>query len=175
VTDFKLAFKTDCQFASTALIRHGELAPMFVVHSRDGRMVPVLVAIERDAAYTVARLVCIAYDAIAISMIAEAWTATEQKDRPPSVVPIREREDRMEVVSVAMVASEPERCQFTSLREIIRDWNGKITGVGPELIPEDAQGEGTLFELLPPHPPSKMERQAAQVLLDQATKRGLLS
>jgi hypothetical protein len=174
VTDFKLAFKADCEFASTALIRHGELAPMFVVRGRDGSVVPILAAGERETAYTLARIVCVAHDAIAISMIAEAWTATEQRDQP-TFVPVNKREDRKEVVSVAMVMSEPKRCQFTSLREIVRDWNGRITGVGPELLPGDAEGEGPLFDLLPTHRPGKLEREVAQELINQATKNGLLS
>jgi hypothetical protein len=147
----------------------GQLAPMFVVHAHDGTIIPVLATWDNKSGhYDVVKVICIAHDAIAICMICEGWiagarTREELEGRPPS-----EREDRKEVVSVTMSMRQPRVRSLSSWREIIRDWDGKITGVGPELVPPGIQGVGRMFELLPEERPSRRDREWAKKLLAES-------
>jgi hypothetical protein len=167
---FQIAFKIDRDFAETCIKRAGELAPMFVVHCRDGSIVPMIVTgfgDNRDGAYQMATVACIAYDAVAISMIAESWMAREDKHDPSGLSP-GQRENKREVVAVSFAARDTK---LMSIREILRAADGTISGLGDELVTAASHTEGRLYSVLPAVRPTKAQIRTAREMLDACGDR----
>jgi hypothetical protein len=166
MTELKDRFAKDCEFAATALLDRGSIAPMFIVHCDLG-LVPVLASFsntkEKALTYDFIELLCVAYDATAVVMMTEAWMAQEHGTNNP--LPPSEREDRVEVLIVTMAARGTNgREEFHSCREIIRDKQDQLIGLKPENPPYDGI-RGALFELLPSEPATAQQKAAAQATL----------
>lgn len=170
--DAKKAFDHDKTYAERAIIARGQLAPIFVVHAANGDVVPVLIGNfspeTRELTYLLARTACIAFDAVALGMITEAWMATQPIGTPIEHAP-SEREDRIEVVIVSMAVRDDatgEIAKYFSGREILRDATGKVTGLAE--LTMDGQPEGRLFDVLPDQRVPPVAQQAALALLSKA-------
>jgi hypothetical protein len=159
------AFKLDCEFAAKALRTQGSLATMFVIRGHGGEVIPMMFADgTKEDCYRMVQLAAIAHDAEAVSNISEAWTLPAGP-RPPEVLPA-DSERRIEVIAVQIVTLEEALC---SMREIIRDAEGKFTGLGPERVPQTtikmADFGGYMSRVIPPERPDQHNRETAETLL----------
>ncbi len=178
------------EFGVQQLIANGEVHPMFTLYtpSNERLVLPAAWQNARDKANVQAkvRIVAIAHDVHAISLITEAWTRSlsrangeteaEFHTRTHAVRP-SEAEDRTEVLMVTLTyrddANETRSMQRSA--EILRDAAGKPTGVKPvDDDLDDMTMTGSMLEILPNERPSSSQRAAAREvmrLLGIATER----
>jgi hypothetical protein len=170
----------DYHFAKTALLSQGSVAPMYIVHSRNG-IIPILATYndgaQKNAVHNVVRMFCIAEDADAVGYIGEAWSAKampEDAAHPdrPTVMP-KDREDRMEVVVCQIIYRGLDGPMGTFMQgEIDRDTSGKAVGLINEMSAQSHQIGGSFADLLPPRRPTPAEQQAARTLLKMFQQHG---
>jgi hypothetical protein len=80
------------------------------------------------------------------AFVCEGWVANASPDDPQSHVRPSEREDRREVLIVMVSSREDEA--LGSIREILRDADGVVTGLGPEEHEPELQMGGRFVGLL---------------------------
>ena len=163
-------FRRDCDFAAKHLKLQGFVRMMFVIRGHDGQVIPIMIAGgDKENAYRMVRLAAIAHDAEAVSCISEAWTLPPEATMP-AVLP-SESERRIEVIAVQLVTHDEA---LASMREILRDAEGRITGLGPERMKQTVTPAGDfggmMSEVVPPRRPDRGQRAAAQALLEHATE-----
>lgn len=164
------AFRRDCDFAAKHLKLQGFFRTMFVIRGHDGRVIPIMVAGgEKADAYRMVQLAAVAHDAEAVSCISEAWTLPEAT--MTNVLP-SESERRIEVIVVQLVTLDEALC---SMREILRDAEGRITGLGPErmkptVTPARDFG-GMMSKVVPSRRPDPDAQAEARALLEQFAER----
>jgi hypothetical protein len=185
--DWRAWLRRDVYFAEQRLIEFGEVRPMFVIHSADGKIVIILSSWNSEEArrkvLAQIGLLCIAHDAIAMSYLAESWlrmvgrrhgeSDAEQRERAFSVKP-SQAHDRMEVVVAMLTFIDPagERKTMGAMRGIERDAAGKA--IGCTIIPghDDksmSRGEcidGQIPGLLPTFRPTPEQRALVHELLE---------
>jgi hypothetical protein len=107
-----------------------------------------------------ARLVCLAFAATAVVVVAEAWMSTKRKGEKyglPSEDP-----DRKEVV---MLLGEARGAHKQKILRILRMESGTFTGFG-ELNKSPFDGVGGRFaKILPPQPPTAKDQALAERLV----------
>ena len=165
------AFRSDCDFAAKHLRLQGFVRMMFVIRGHDGQVIPILVAGgEKADAYRMVQLAAVAHDAEAVSCISEAWTL------PPEATTLdvlpSESERRIEVIAVQLVTLDEA---LGSMREILRDAEGGIAGLGPErmkptMVPARDFG-GMMSEVVPPRRPNQDQQTTARALLEHFAGR----
>lgn len=159
----QLAF--DRQFAAKALVRNGELRPMFVLHKGDS-IVPLETPFRspehKESVFTFIALSLLAARAEGFSYIAEAWirsvavtpgeSAAQFRTRARSVAP-DQASDRREIVLVAVVYRDSDgvRRSLSAFDEIERGPDAQPIGLKP--CPSGAL-EGNILELMPEAAPS---------------------
>jgi hypothetical protein len=165
------AFRRDCDFAAKHLKLYGFVRMMFVIRGHDGQVIPIMVAGgEKVDAYRMVQIAAVAHDAEAISCISEAWTL------PPEVLPSEvlpsESERRLEVVAVQLVTLDEA---LGSMREILRDAEGRITSLGPERMKPTATPArnfgGMMSKVVPSRRPTPEAQAEARELLEQFAGR----
>ena len=167
-------FESDLEFARHRIMTANELAPVFSVHfEKDGR--DGVAAIVGDfASYeakmqsvSLVKIVAIAMDAYAISLMTEAWVATvdSKMDKAIANLAPADRMDRREIVMVTM--SRRDAKPLFSAREIERDADGRVTGLLPDTAGDHTGFEGRMADLLPKRRPTSREQRSAQGLLDR--------
>ena len=170
--DAKLLFESDLEFAEHRILDRGELAPMFSIHFEQDGQDGVAAVIGDFASYetkmqsvNLVKIVCIAYDAYAVSLMTEAWVAQIDKhtDKAIANLPPSDRMDRKEIVMVTM--SRRDAGPLFSAREIERDAAGKVTRLLPDTAGDHTGFEGRMANLLPERRPTSRERRSAQSLL----------
>jgi hypothetical protein len=165
------AFRLDCDFAEKTLRSRGQVTTMFVIRGYDGQVIPMIIAGgEKADAYRMVQLAAVAHDAEAVSCISEAWTLPPEATMP-NVLP-SESERRIEVIAVQLVTLDEA---LGSSREILRDGEGRITGLGPELmkptvIPE-RDFSGMMSKVVPSRRPDPEAQAEARTLLEQFAER----
>jgi hypothetical protein len=163
------AFRMDCDFVEKQLRTTGSVSMMFVIRGHGGEVIPMIVSGgTKEEAYRMVRLAAIAHDAEAVSSIAEAWTLPP--DAAMSGVQPSQSERRIEVVAVQLVTRDEAAA---SMRDILRDAEGRFIGLGPERIKQAVVQApdfgGLIAEVVPPHRPDSEARAAARELLDNFT------
>jgi hypothetical protein len=168
----------DVEYAKTTIMKHGMLQGLFAIHGRDGRVFLVQSNYadtdEKHDTYDMLRVMCIAYDAIALSHMCEAWirmlsprdkeTRAEMMERARTGPKPSQAEDRKEIIAVTLAYREDEqRHVIGETYEIIRDFTtGKITGLEPMDFPdENTSMGGDVPELLPATTPNPTQRAVA--------------
>jgi hypothetical protein len=165
------AFRRDCDFAAKHLKLQGFFRTMFVIRGHDGQVIPIMVAGgEKADAYRMVQLAAVAHDAEAVSCISEAWTLPPEATMP-NLLP-SESERRIEVIAVQLVTLDEALC---SMREILRDAEGRITGLGPERVKPTATPagdfSGTMSKVVPSRRPDPDAQAEARALLEQFAGR----
>lgn len=177
--DFETRWRLDIEFAERQLLEQGSLSTMFVIHGRS--MAPLSISGTwetpegKAAFYDMARLACIANDAIGVASMAEAWMVLGE---PSLEVPPSESERRQECMIVLMVGRLPETgnpVHLVSIKRIERGSDGKIIGLTPIDLPDDdtpgvGMG-GEMLAMLPPETPSAAVRRKARAALERKMKR----
>jgi hypothetical protein len=173
----------DIEFAKRMILEQGSCATILVIHLDAERRVvcmpPPDLGKETVALYL--RAYCAAHDAQGFAFISEAWmrdvpkrfgeTEAEHHARIDAV-PIREAEDRVEIVMAQIVYRDgDERRTSHEEREILRDANGTVTGFRP--LDLTGASEGRWVDVLLPEPPTAEERARARVALEELKRFGL--
>jgi len=174
--DWKRQMRFDIEYAKRTLLERGQVAAMFVVHTRAGAQVyltPLYSEATKRATYQLLHLTCIALNAEGLTFMSEAWlrklpvmpgeTQMEARQRASEGPMPRDAEDRIEVVMVQTAyrdAETGERKILADMREITRGTDGKPTGLKEAFEAADAI-EGRVVNIFPEEPPSAAERAAA--------------
>jgi hypothetical protein len=165
-------FEGDLGFAESRIMDRGELAPMFSVHFEKDGQDGVAAIIGDFANYeakmqsvNMVKIVAVAMDAYAVSLMTEAWVAHIDKNTDQAVKDLApsERMDRKEIVMVTM--SRRDAGPLFSAREIQRDADGKVTGLLADTAGDHTGFEGRMANLLPERRPTAREQRSAQSLL----------
>jgi hypothetical protein len=173
----------DIEFARRMILEQGSCATILVIHLPGDRRVvctpPPGLGKETVALYL--RAYCAAHDAEGFAFITEAWMRdvprrfgeTEaEHDARIDAVPIREAEDRVEIVMAQVVYRDgDERRTAHEEREIMRDATGKVTGFRP--LDLTGASEGRWVDVLLPEPPTAEQRASAAVALEHLSAMGL--
>jgi hypothetical protein len=171
--DWAAWFENHCQYAETVLLESDELFQMFIAHARNGTIVPIFArsSTTSETLHNMARVVCEAYDAVALSCIGEAWVAPmstpELTDYLSGASPkLAERRNKVEAVSVLLTyrLGSGERRTMASIRALERDESGRIVRLGDELAPPGWQPAGDVTELLPVSVTEAQRANAAHTL-----------
>jgi hypothetical protein len=175
-TDWKAVLAVHADYARKKLLHVGELAPLAVVHSSDGNVVwmplPFSDADDRQIAWLTVRMASLAYDAIAIAVIVEAWTRKVERrigeSDAETVARISEAEDRIEVISIQLCYREAERIRWlVTMDEIVRDGDGRpIAFNAVEHEDEPREVGGAIGALLHDFHPTAEQQRAARGLLE---------
>jgi hypothetical protein len=172
--NIKRLFEALCKLAERNIKRAGMLVPIFLLYSRDGTLMPMVVAWnsdeERDRALTLVRLACIAHDVNVLSWVHEAWSLRMMPG--DEFVQPRNSERRVEVACVTLAAfndATGEMQHMSRAREILRDAAGKVTGLKPpQPRRERMETQSILLDLLPPRRLAPAEIENAKLLLAMA-------
>lgn len=186
--EFDQRWTTALGVAKMTLIRDGLLHHTFLVVGRDGRGGPVAAdfasARAREDSYALLRLACVAADAVFVAYLGEAEAAAGDVLTPGGCAAVPEARLDVLVVSAAARAGDEGRVTFrASLREILRDTDGRATGLRPLALPRSGDADedepngtadayaGPLADVLPRERPTPAERRRAREALEHATKR----
>lgn len=176
--DWKSELAAQLEYGKKVLMDHGQLTKMFVLYTPEGQMVvaaPSDTDEEKQQTYNLVKFMCVAYNAHALSCVAEAWMKAEFKKggetedeffkRAHRVRP-SQSEDCKEVVlaHVAWRENGEKRGLFTA-PEILRDWDGKITGLAEAPVVEGIVGD--IPAILPRNEYPPAVREAAMRLLQR--------
>lgn len=167
-------WRHDLSHAEKTLLRDGFVSPLFVVRGVDGTecVIPASFASPEDKsrAYDLVRLMAVACDAELVMSRAESWLVLGQL--PEGIAP-SQSERRIEVVSLTMSARVGKRVvNRSSLREIMRDTDGKPTGLTEVGLPKGKLDmAGPMFELLPPVRPDAAQRALAAAMVQVMQER----
>ena len=165
-------FENEIAFAESRIIASGELAPMFSVHFEKDGHDGVAAIIGDFASYeakmqsvNMVKVIAVAMDAYAVSLITEAWVANIDKNTDKAVAELApsDRMDRREVVMVTM--SVRDKPTLFSAREIERDAEGKVVKLLADTAGDHTGFEGRMANLLPERRPTSRERHSAESLL----------
>lgn len=165
-------FENEIAFAESRIIASGELAPMFSVHfEKDGQ--DAVAAIIGDFAnyeakmqsVNLVKIIAVAVDAYAVSLMTEAWVAGIDKSTDKAIVNLAasDRMDRKEIVMVTM--SRRDAGPLFSSREIERDAAGKVVKLLADTAGDHTGFEGRMANLLPERRPTAREQRSAEGLL----------
>lgn len=177
---FLRRWRADIARAEEAMLRDGVLAPLAVVVGRDGstRLLPVNLRDDSTRASSVntVRLAAVATDADLVLFRAEVWAVADALGLPEGVAPSAS-DRRVEAVAVAAmgrVGAGVER--RLSLREILRDGEGRPTAfrdlaAAGGTAPGGGDRVGWMLDLLAPRRPSADERALAAALLAAMSAR----
>jgi hypothetical protein len=160
----------DIAWAQSILMGEGEMRPMFVLHNRDGSVTPFLTAFqtegEKRAIFQFFRILIVASEAIGFSFLAEGWmkshaklpgeTEEESMARAMAGPSPMQSETRKEVLTVMMTYRDEggERQTLSSIRELDRDWDGKIKGFKEDAVYAAAVMEGAVRDIMDEDPPT---------------------
>lgn len=163
-------FDRDCDFAADRMLGTGELAPMFSIHFKQAGQ-PALAIVPADFAdpptkdrtVMMVKLLGVAVDAFAISLMTEAWVATvsDKTDEAIARLAPSERMDRREVVMVMM--SQRGGKPRAMIREILRSDDGSVSLGAVE--PDHDGLQGRMSNLLLPDRPTAEQRANARAML----------
>ena len=176
--------RLDVEFAKGILLAHGELAPMFVVHTPD--KIEVLLAPpwrdrdEKFPFYNLLKLRAAADGAIGMTFITEAWmrdvplvageTEAEHRVRAQAVPP-SEAEDRMEVVMVMTTYRDADGKQdLTATLDIVRNAAGKVIAA-PERKSLPGTFQGPVRDILLDEPVPEHLRPQVREMYERAAKQ----
>jgi hypothetical protein len=171
---FEARWRHDLAHAEATLRKDGFVSPLFVVRGADGteRVIPASFASaeEKALAYDLVRLMAVACDAELVMCRAESWLVLGQL--PEGIAP-SQSDRRIEVVSLTMSARVGKRVvNRSSLREIMRDVDGKPSGLAEVGLPNGKLDmAGPMFELLPPVRPDAGQRAMAAALVQVMQER----
>lgn len=170
----------DMDYAVWCLVSQGEFRPLFVMHTSDGEMMLFPASWKnqqsKENIQTLVRLVCVAYDVVAVGLSIEGWmrkvfrqsgeSTLAHRTRANAIAPA-EAEDRVEVLIVTMTyRDDAGECRsLGQIAEILRDAEGQPTGVKRDLT-EKPGVEGRLVDLLPERSASPQIQLAARQLLE---------
>lgn len=180
--DWRKWTEHNLEFAAEHLIQFGQLAPMIVIHGRDGSY-RAMESVEgnRDKSLVVWRVACIAHDATGFCFLSEGWLRTVQKRIGESEAELYERgkafppseaHDRIEVVNICTVwrSVDNQLQSMARTRRIARDEDGKITGLEKDskLPGDNMKQDGQIAKLiLLADPPTPYEVGRAKEALGQ--------
>jgi hypothetical protein len=172
----------DIEFAKRMVLEQGSCITILVVHLPGDRRVvctpPPDLGKETVALYL--RAYCAAHDAEGFAFISEAWMRnvprrfgeTEAEHDARIAVPIRQAEDRVEIVMAQIVYRDGDaRRTSHEEREIMRDAMGKVTGFRP--LDLTGASEGRWVDVLLPEPPTREQRASAAAALKHLAELGL--
>ncbi len=164
-------FAHDCKFAAEQLQRAGELAPMFNIHFKQAGQ-PALAIVPadfadsstKDRSVMMVKMIGVAVDAFAITLMTEAWVATINNKIDEAIARLApsERTDHREVLMVMM--SQRDAKPRASVREILRDATDAISGLG-DVEPNYDGLEGRMTGLLLPHRPTAEQQGKARAVM----------
>jgi hypothetical protein len=178
--------RRDYEYAKRCILEDNGVMPLFVVHGRD-IVIPIgfgggkeYSGKTKEGHRTMAQLVAVAHNAIAVAYIGEAWIASALPDEPepefPRVAP-RDREDKREVIIAQLMWRDDdtgERLSCLAQGEIVRNAKAKCIRVDNEEFSEPTtELIGNFAEVLPPREPTPEQQEYAKHLLDELTKRGM--
>jgi hypothetical protein len=118
--------------------------------------------VDKEDFIALSRLIAMAYNATAVALVVEAWTAGPDKGHPDSWPRPSEAPDRRE----CLVVNVEGRASTAWLMLLIkRDEGGAFIGVERELIPKNAEMCGRFVGVLQPKPTNKSARRTVKRLL----------
>ena len=177
--DWDVQLQRDMDYAAKQLMDTGSFSPMFAIHTYDEKVVLVATPFgseqEREMTHMVIKLMCVAHDASGFSFMGEAWVRWMDRQEGESVTAMNKRAyevrpsqatDRKEVVTVTLVYRDEtnQRKVRGRMSEIIRDADGKITGLTPMEMPDGVDSRGAVPDILPRRRPSPAERAVAEAM-----------
>jgi hypothetical protein len=181
----------DMNFATKQLLTDGKVSHMFVAHIADRDeliVVPLFLrsAAEKAGMYGFLKVLCVAFDVIGFSLIAEAWvrmietrigeSAAERSARVLDGPLPSEAEDRKEIIAVTLVyRDDGGRQTLTRMAEIVRNTTGKPISTSPIDMPEDASGDGAVPDILPETRPTPEQQTVAKKFVDQLSHLNLFT
>jgi hypothetical protein len=166
--DLDKQFRFDCDFAEKQIMSHGSLNQMFIMHSKTGSTA-LGIAWQNDAekqqALELLHLYSVAHDVRAISTLSEAWMTKHDAPIKGPVLRPSKSERRAEIVMITLSSLEEngEQKVRASIREILRNSDGKVVGLGIEDMGGITEKfSGVMVEILPTEPVSQAEQKAAK-------------
>lgn len=165
-------FDSDVAFAESRIMARGEVAPMFSVHFEKDGQDGIAALIGDFASYetkmtsvNMVKIIAVAVDAYAVTLMTEAWVAHVDKNMDKAVADLApsDRQDRKEIVMVTM--SRRDAGPLFSAREIVRDADGRVTGLAADTAGDHTGFEGRMANLMPERRPTAHEQRRAESLL----------
>jgi hypothetical protein len=118
---------------------------------------------------------CVAFKASMLVHVSEAWGKWSTSIAEARAIPPSRSDQRIELAFVVCAYRDPvanEQAAIYSAREIIRDPNGGVSGLGPEIAAAEAQEmAGSLTTLLSEVPPQRPERRRARAEFERTFDR----
>lgn len=176
----KTYFDMACERAAEGIVRDGSLISAFLIFPHGDGEAAIIAAPwasddEREKVIEVLRIACAAHDAAAVCWINEAWQLSLAPGEQCTVRP-KDSERRREVVVVQLAAQSPDDGDlrhWLSSREILRDADGKVTGLAPDPWrngDEPTETRGLIDDILTRHRVPADLRKVAKYVFD--TKLG---
>jgi hypothetical protein len=185
--DWNKMLLTNMEFAEERLKESGEIGAMAILHCPDNVVNVIAMDMTSDAmkqrSMKLVRLLAVAHDAEAVAMLGEMWmramspydgeSEAAYQARVTAVRP-RDAEDRREVVMANLYYRDDAGAvvELSQTREILRDWDGKPTGLAPADDVEVLFSEGDLTNVMPPEKPTAEQVRYARQLLDRSGLKG---
>lgn len=158
-------------YAQANMRQRGEIPPVLLFHGKDGRgmLAPNSLNsdLRKDDFMMVARLTCLAHNAVASVMVAEAWMVKAKEGRGVDVSrPPSQNREKEEVVTIL---GETRHSQAQKFLPILRTEQGKFMGFGEcgEIKADKVEGRFTQF--IPPIVPDEQIQKVAMEALTHAT------
>lgn len=185
MNDFEKRTKREFAFALDWLKNNNSMRPVFVVESAAEMLVIPSGWSDlgqKHECIVMLRLVCAAYDAIAVSMLTESWMRpVEQKageSRAETLARIAQTDgkddpDRVETVMFADAAREDGKVVTRfALRKVLRGEAGTVIDLRPvDEMPDGEEPDGWLGSVLSARPVPDHLRVASRALVDSLGAR----
>jgi hypothetical protein len=174
---------TDVDWAKSALMEHGQIMPIFIMHPEDSNNDKMMFIVgfrsdeHKSAVFHLMQIVAMAIEAAGVTMITEGWmkqvhvhsgeTRDEATRRGLAGGSPQQAEDRIEVLVITQVYrnEEGERAHMAGLYPMMRNAQNKLTGFGDDMGVGALGGQGSVYDLLQPKKPSEREVIAANTLM----------
>jgi hypothetical protein len=185
--DWDQQMRFDMEYAKRTILERGQMAPMFVMHTKTGLQVYLTPFADERAKVAVFRLIgltVLAENAEGLTFMGEFWmrklpavpgeTPAEARERSKQGPTPRDAEDRIEVVLIQTTYRDQatgERHVINEMREILRGADGKVSGLAATGTGGHDRMEGRIVEIFPEDAPSEAIRHAAAIILAEYKKK----
>jgi hypothetical protein len=177
--NWKELLASTVEYAKERMIDTGHLVPMAVIYARDPNRIIMMPLVFDDeetqrASWQLLRIACVAHDAIAVTLMVEAWMRMTNRLPGESEEALKRRAvertgEKIEVISVQMSYrdGDDDEQHDIVMEEILRDAAGRPVRF-KTATPQDEKPEqifGPMQDMLPSERPTPLARSVARDLL----------
>jgi hypothetical protein len=177
--DPQVIFRKQAAQVEETICRDGYLIPCFLIITDEFdiiSLVPIkLTAETKPNIWESLKNGCVAFKATMLIHVSEAWGRSGNSVAEALALPPSKSDQRIELALVICAFRDSvtdERTAICSAREIIRNTNGGVSGLGPEIAGAEGQElAGSLMTLLSDVPPQRAERRRARAEFERTFHR----